>query len=77
MFLGCCLKRALSPLRASPTLLSNGRLPVGPLAPSCPHRNSSRSTVDLPLPLVPTIAQLVPAGTLKLTPLSTGGAPGR
>lgn len=33
-----------------------------------PHRYSSRSIVLLPLPLVPTTAQLVPAGTLKLTP---------
>lgn len=32
----------------------------------CSHQAdlySKRSTVDLPLPLVPTIAQLVPAGT--------------
>ena len=34
-------------------------------------RNSRRMRVDLPLPLVPTSAQLLPAGTLRLTPCMT------
>ncbi len=35
-------------------------------------RTSRRSSVDLPEPLGPTIAQLCPASTVRSTPLSTG-----
>mmetsp|Transcript_11562 Transcript_11562/g.28076 ORF Transcript_11562/g.28076 Transcript_11562/m.28076 type:complete len:214 (-) Transcript_11562:2406-3047(-) len=46
-------------------------------APPCVSysRYSSRSTVDLPLPLAPTSARLPPAGTLKLSPLRTLARP--